>query len=603
MSTADLPFNNNIISKWLSDINIGILIYNQKNIIYKNVFFQENLDTNSYLQLLSLDDINNETDRFNAFLNNNIESDALIYIKKTLYNVNFTIQKTLYIITFIKMNSKNVFLENLSHQLRIPISGIIGMMILLEETPLNIEQIEYIEMIKECSFTLMAIVNDILDYSKIESDKIVLDIKCLNIRKIIESTNDIITGKLYQKGNQIQYKCFIDPNVPENTMVDSNRLKQVLLNLLNNAIKYTNKGIIKLRVMYIGENNYQFTVSDTGCGIKPKDVALLFKSFDQPSDKRGIGLGLVLSKYLVHLMNGQIYLESSSSEGSTFVFNITIQPCMCKIKNKLNDTVLHDRNIMIVDNNYQSRIQLSDIVNKWEMNPMVFSTVEEAEYFIKVYPSKFHIGIIDSNIPGFYNFIKKCKIPLIGLSNISKLREYDLSEKYCVQSFIAKPINMEKLQNMLITIFSTINYSISTQDNLLDSEDIVRILVVEDVYINQKIIVKFLKKIGYTNILVVENGNECIDILKTNEFDIILLNIRMPILNGEQVLKCIKGYYQGTDTMDLVFKNKNMPYIIAMTAFCKPDDKQRFLLMGFSDYLGKPININQLKDALVKFKN
>lgn len=548
-------------------------------------------------------------------------------------------------------NHKSIFLANMSHEIRTPLNGIIGMLTLLEDTKLTNDQQDYISMVKECSFNLMTIINDILDYSKLEVGKISLDMKPMNIRECIETTNDIVLSKIYEKS--LEYTYNIDQNIPEYIYGDQNRIKQILLNLLSNSIKFTDKGTIIINTNLISENDFisikkssnniidktinlgndnykkiflRFDIFDSGCGIHEDDKNKLFKSFSQVDNQitskiyQGTGLGLAISKELVELMDGVIWLDwSETNKGSKFSFVLPSLECIDhQTQNTKCDKVLRNANVLIVDDNIHNRISLTGMITKWGMKPHVFSNGEEALYFTKVI--EFDIGLIDICMPKMdgHSFSKKLRdqnefknkeFPLVALSSLGdKL----ISNSKHFKTHLIKPIKESRLKNICIDLLQTRKIldkkeSISNvnddilpsvdkyinQNNISELKSNVRILLAEDVYINQKVVTSFLNKLGYDNIKVVDNGKQCLDIAINNDFDVILLDIRMPIINGEVVLQKLHEYYN-TD-------NKIKPFIVAVTAYCLREDKQRYLDMGFDDYIPKPITLNELKRCLDKF--
>ena len=536
--------------------------------------------------------------------------------------------------------SESIFLANISHEVRTPISGILGMLALLQDTNLNSKQREYVSMINECSYTLMNIINNILDYSKLEVGKIKLDEKPMKINECIESTNDIINSKLCEKRIEYSYKIDINNCI----LGDSQRLKQILLNLLSNSIKFTNNnGIIFLNVYKISQEDFislknknnendiytdtdtdtntnkdnifiRFDISDTGCGIDNSDINKLFKSFSQIDSRitskiyQGSGLGLVICKQLVELMNGCIWLEKSEcNRGSTFSFILSTKiyndknELILQDSNEYNNTVLKNKNVLIIDDNFYNRISLTGVISKWGMHPHAFGDAEEAIHFTKII--KFDIGLIDLCMPKMdgITFAKKLgehniNIPLIALSSLC---DNDSELDIYFQSSIIKPYKELYLKNICINLLNnksnTVINKVQTTIEYLETidtfnlKDSIRILLADDIQINQKIIVYFLNKLNFNNIQVVNNGKECLNLMENNYFDLILLDIRMPILNGEETLKQIK------------ILNKYNPYIIAVTAYCLLEDKQKYLDMGFNDYLPKPIDINKLKKCMNKF--
>lgn len=551
-------------------------------------------------------------------------------------------------------NHKSIFLANMSHEIRTPLNGVIGMLTLLEDTKLSNDQEDYISMIKECSYNLMTIINDILDYSKLEVGKISLDMRSMNLRECLESTNDIIVSKLYEKS--LEYTYDIDNQLPEKIYGDQNRLKQVLLNLLNNSIKFTDRGNIILHIKKIENVEYEylkqtysqssnpkypfenvsdyedicldniylrFDIIDTGCGIDKTDNDKLFKSFSQIDNQvtskiyQGTGLGLAISKELVELMGGFIWLDSSEIYiGSKFSFIIPTLECKNIETENISDNVLHNANVLIVDDNIHNRLSLSAMVTKWNMKPYVFSNGEEALYFTKL--MKFDIGLIDVCMPKMdgQSFANKLReqidfankdLPLIAVSSLGdKLN----SKSKHFKTHIIKPIKESKLKKICIDLLQKrqIKHIEKDQDqyqkiipidkyidqnNFLELKSNVRIMLAEDVYINQKVVISFLNKLGYDNVQVVDNGQQCLDVAKNNNFDVILLDIRMPLMNGDVVLQELHKHYNKI--------NQPKPYMVAVTAYCLREDKQKYLNMGFDYYIPKPITINDLKKCLDNF--
>ena len=421
-------------------------------------------------------------------------------------------------------NHKSLFLANMSHEIRTPLNGIIGMLTLLDDTTLTNDQRDYTDMLRECSINLMTIINDILDFSKLDAGRVNLDTKCYNLRKCIESANDILASKIFEKG--IDYNFIINPSVPEYLDIDSNRLKQIILNLLNNAIKFTDKGCIFINVtresvescsIKNGNVKLKFSITDTGCGISEDDKPKLFESFSQINQKYGLkinegtGLGLVISKKIVHLMNGNIWLDwSEINSGSRFCFTIYANECneIQEIDTQLTHNVLAGKKIFILDDNRENRLGLANLVHKWEMIPQTFSSALETLYMLKLKPSEFDLGLVDVYMPEMSGkeFAIKFKkqneenkrdhIPLIALSSLGDV-QHDYSPYFVGQ--LMKPVKESKLRELCIETLAN-NYNRSSENNILmdldiDLKDSISILLVEDIIINQKVVSTFLNKL------------------------------------------------------------------------------------------------------------
>lgn len=526
---------------------------------------------------------------------------------------------------------KSLFLANMSHEIRTPLNGIIGMLTLLNDTTLSNEQRDYIDMLRECSINLMTIINDILDFSKLEAGKVHLDISCHNLRKCIESSNDILASKIYEKG--LDFNFVINPTVPEVIDIDANRLKQVILNLLNNAIKFTDKGNIFIdvtRETSVKDIILKFSVTDTGCGIADEDRIKLFESFSQINSKttnkisEGTGLGLIISKKIINLMGGDIWLDwSEVGSGTRFCF--TLKTKICEEEQLDNDiklpspNILHGKKIFILDDNRENRLGLANLVHKWGMIPYTYSSAMETLYMLKLKQTEFDIGLVDVFMPEMTGkeFAIKLKkqnedntreqIPLIALSSLGDI-QHDYAPYF--KSQLIKPVKESKLKELCINILLNnpskqiihpMSQSISLEFDV-DLRDTIDILLVEDVIINQRVVTKFLNKLGFNNIDIVPDGKSCLDALTQKHYDVILLDIRMPIMNGEAVCKYIIEYYSHElSSYEYKFKNLRKPYLIAVTAYSQREDREKYLNIGFNDYISKPINIIQLEKSMKSF--
>jgi len=641
----------------LDDINLGIILLNEDYTLFymnnymKNFFVKNNIKEkesfSDYINLIESEFKDEEKKKCENLMNNKINSESICKIninnKSIWVKINREYNKSLnkFMISLNDIdyyknleidceqskkindkeyNQKSMFLASMNHEIRTPINGIIGMITLLEDTQLNNEQSDYINMLRECSINLLSIINDILDFSKLEANKINLDLKCINLRKCIESVNDILASKLYEKKDDVEYNYLIDSCLPENVMIDSNRLKQVLLNVLTNAIKFTDKGNILLNVKVVNDK-IEFLIEDTGCGINDKDKEKLFKAFTQLDNKtttinNGTGLGLVISKKLVELMGGDIWLQSSKIDiGSKFKFDIKLNTCELESENEdLNDldyTALIGKRVLILDDNRENRISLTNTINKWGMIPIPFSSAIEALHMTKI-SSNYDIGLIDACMPemnGLDFAIKFRKYnnttPLIVLSSMGEINnEY----KSYFNGHLLKPYKEFKLKQLCLGNLLKSKIEIPKPVYIELNKELkndISILIVEDVIINQKVVIKFLNKLNFNCIDVVDDGKKCLEMMSKKKYDIVLLDIKMPILDGELVCKYILDFYQlkyiQREKKEFVLKGNKQPFLVAVTAYSLREDRERYLNMGFNDYVPKPINIKYLEICMKNF--
>lgn len=511
------------------------------------------------------------------------------------------------IIVLKKVQYNSKFMANFSHEVRTPLNAIMGIISLLTDTKLTEEQSNYIDMLKEAGYNLLRIINDILDYSRLEVGKMLLINKIFYLKNCLETSHDVVLYKAAEKNISMEYT--IDSEIPDFVIGDCQRLRQILINLYYNSIKFTDfNGKITTRVSLHNSNDLQiitlkFTVVDTGIGISEKDKFRLFTSYSQlyndftEISTDGTGLGLAICKELTELMGGNIWLEHSEiNKGSTFCFTVKLKATTEKLKNtNLDMNILENKNVLLIDDNQINRMTLCDQLMKWGMHPFPCSTPDEALLFLKK-NKKFDIIIIDIRLPKENGFTLAKKIkditpktPLIAVSSIGdnvNALYFDIFEH-----FLIKPVKEHKLMVACISVLQPNN-----QDQVQEKETIkeknnldkIKILIDEDMYLNQIVLKTLLIKLGYTNITIVNNGYEAINIIEKEHFDICLIDIKTPVMSGYDVLKKIKEL-------------ENPPYCVALTALVAKGEQ--YLEYGFDDFLFKPIELNTVNIMMTKYVN
>ena len=504
-----------------------------------------------------------------------------------------------------KISEKELFLANMSHEIRTPANGVIGFGQLLMQTELTHTQRGYINSQNQCSLQLMQIINDILDFSKLSSGKMNINKECFSIEEIIETIKNTLGSNIENKKQKLSFN--IDKNTPEYIITDKQKLIQILINLISNSNKFTDiHGQINVAIN-IDKNLLYINVKDNGIGISEEDLNNLFSVFEQVKTnnyKTGTGLGLVISKKLIELLNGKITVKSELQKGSTFSFYIEYQSYELYEKQIEKDIVLlENKQVLVVDDNPENRILLSELLYEWNMKPIVCASPLEALRLVMNKRFNFSLGLIDICMPGISGseLAKQIKeeLPLFPMIALSSLDSFVKTKDF--EYKLDKPINRVQLFNSIYSLISRNNIPVSyigetesetESETDLDNTKKIKILITEDIPYNRNLLENMLENLNFYNVNSVENGKKALKELEKahneNEpYQILLLDLRMPVMNGYELI-------------DIIKKNKwKLPKIIVVTASIMNEDRKKCSKLGVKYFITKPIELKSLNDILL----